>query len=103
MWLNALAKFYGMVCSVSPFGQTKLAKFRLASEDQRHEVTYPIESSYLVFPESYRSFLMGAYIGTIVLSNRGTTPILLVSHVRKAQPDRMTYYKLHVRNMRLCY
>jgi hypothetical protein len=61
-------------------------------EDKRHEKTYPIDSTYIVFPESYYNMFYRD-IGTLILENLGEEPLLLVSHQRKSEGDRMTYYK----------
>lgn len=63
------------------------------TEDKRHERTFPITSTYIVFPESYFNVFYRD-IGSITLENQGSDPILLVSHQRKSDGDRMTYYKL---------
>lgn len=77
-----------MLCS----GVTECSFQEMLNEDWRHE-EWPADSTYIVFPESFRD-IFGAAMGIIVLQNSGPKPIRLFSHMRKSDIERGGCFEL---------
>lgn len=91
--LNKLKKVLnkGMIRIQSP-DVRECSFLELLNEDWRHD-EWPADSTYIVLPESSNGFF-GKSIGYVLLENEGDTPIHLVSHMRKSDVEKSSYFDL---------